>query len=339
MKDVILDINKIKNPHSGLGQFCLHLSDALLTLNENLSFGFYNSNHKRYREMSYQAKSLHRVFPRFLPKSRVWHAIHQEAPYIPNHGKLVLTIHDMNYMYKDRPDFLKRSFLRQLGKKIRQADHITFISQFSKKAALHYFDIPEKKISVIYNGVTFVEKITPPPLLLPEKFFMTIGHVLRKKNFHVLVDLMELREEALIIVGDYQGTYGEMIRRRIKEKKLDHRIFLLGKVSDEEKGWLMENCQAFLFPSLFEGFGIPVIESMLRGRPTFSSRKTSLPEICGDHAYYFDSFDPHKMAGVLEQGLRDFNPSRGKAMMEWAKQYRWEKAARSYLDIYNHLLS
>ena len=338
MRDVILDIDKIKDPCSGLGQFCLHLSDTLLTLDKNLNFGFYGPNYKSYGERCHQVNGLHRVFPCLLPKSRIWHSIHQDAPYIPNDGKLILTIHDMNYMDEDRPLFLKSRFLRQLGRKIRRSAHITFISQFSKRAALRYFDIPEEKMSVIYNGVNFVGKITKPSFLLPEKFFMTIGHVLRKKNFHVLIDLMELREEALVIVGDDQGAYGEMIRKRIKEKKLDDRIFLVGKVSEEEKGWLMENCQAFLFPSLREGFGIPVIESMLRGRPTFSSRKTSLPEICGDHAYYFDSFDPHKMAEVLEQGQRDFNQSRAKTMIEWAKQYSWEKAARFYLNIYNRLL-
>ena len=338
MRDVILDIEKIKDPYSGLGQFCLHLSDALLKLNKNLNFGFYNPNSARYQQMSYPVNRLHRVFPWTLPKSKIWHALHQEAPYIPRQAKLVLTIHDMNYMYQERPNFLKENFLRRLRQKIQRAAHITFISKFSQKATLRYFDIPQQKMSVIYNGVAFSENITKPAFPVPKQFFMTIGRALQKKNFHVLVDLMELRDEALLIVGNHQGQYGERIRKRIIERKLEHRIFLTGEVTDAEKGWLLEHCQAFLFPSLFEGFGIPVIESMMRGRPTFSSRKTCLPEICGDHAYYFDSFNPHRMAEVLEQGLRDFNQSCAKAMIEWAKQYSWDQAARSYLDLYQRLL-
>ena len=338
MKDVILDIDKIKSPYSGLGQFCLNLSEALLKLKKDLNFGFYTPFPKKYPESSYRVNRLHRAFPRLLPKSKVWHAIHQEAPYIPPKAKLILTIHDMNYMYKNKPNFLKKKFLSQLGKKIKQATHITFISKFAQKESQTYFDIPEQKMSVIYNGVNYSKKTARPAFFIPDKFFLSIGIVLAKKNFHVLLDLMELRDESLIIVGENKGAYGDMMRERIAEKKLQDRIWLVGKLREEEKNWLLEHCHAFLFPSLFEGFGIPAIESMARGKPTFVSQKSSLPEICGNHAYYFSNFDPYEMAQLIDQGLKDFNSRKANAMLEWSKQYSWEKAAKSYYDIYQRII-
>ena len=348
MKDVILDLEAIKRPYTGLGRFSLNLSQALLKLNEDLTFGFYSSNLEMHRGMCYRANPLHRIFPTLLPKSKIWHAMHQEFLYIPKYSDLVLTIHDLNHMYMNKSDSFKKRFLRQLGKKIEHVEkrggHIVFISKFAQQQALHYFDIPKDKMSVVYNGVIFSESIAKPTFQIPEKYFLTIGAVLEKKNFHTLVDLMELRDESLIIVGDTRTThlrrerpYANMIRKQIKEKKLENRVFLVGTVNEAEKSYLIENCNAFLFPSLLEGFGIPPIESMAKGKPTFVSCKTSLPEICGNHAHYFTSFDPREMADVIEVGLKNFNESKANKMIEWANQYNWDRAAKSYLDIYKKL--
>lgn len=348
MYDVILDTEAIKRPYTGLGRFSLNLSQALLKLNEDLTLGFYSSNLKMHKGRHYRVNPLHRIFPTRLPKSKIWHAMHQECVYIPKYSDLVLSIHDLNNMCRNKSDYLKKRFLRQLEEKIDHVEerggHIVFISKFAQQQALHYFDIPEDKMSVVYNGVTFSESTAKPSFQIPEKYFLTIGLVAEKKNFHTLIDLMELRDESLIIVGDTRTThlnrerpYANMIRKQIKEKKLENRVFLVGTVNEAEKSYLIENCNAFLFPSLLEGFGIPPIESMAKGKPTFVSCKTSLPEICGTHAHYFTSFDPCKMADVIEAGLKNFNESKANKMIAWANQYSWDRAAKSYLDIYKKL--
>ncbi|MCY4645084.1 MAG: glycosyltransferase family 1 protein [Bacteriovoracales bacterium] len=339
MKDIIIDIDKIKYPYSGLGKFCSHLTESLLELNSGeFDFGFYHSVPCIYPKQSYRAHRLYGSIPCLLPKSKVWHSIHQDAMHIPKKQKLILTIHDMNSMYENKSKSFKKRFLDRLFKMIQRSDHVAFISQFAKQSTLNYFDIPEKKMSVIYNGVTKLDKITRPNLSIPKKFFLSIGHILPKKNFQVLVDMMELRDETLVLVGHYKGKHGDEIMERVREKKMENKVLFVGELVDEEKEWLIEHCTAFLFPSLFEGFGIPVIESMVRGRPTFSSKKTSLPEVCGEHAYYFDSFDPRDMAEVIERGLNDFNEEKSKKMIEWARRYCWKKTAKAYLDIYRKLL-
>ena len=112
--------------------------------------------------------------------------MHQEFLYIPKYSDLVLTIHDMNNMCMNKSDSFKKRFLRQLKEKIEQVEerggHIVFISKFAQQQALHYFDIPEELMSVVYNGVTFSESIAKPAFQIPEKYFLTIGGRCRKKE-------------------------------------------------------------------------------------------------------------------------------------------------------------
>ena len=356
VKDVILDMEETVRPHTGIGQFCLNLSQALLNLNEDLNLGFYGSNLEMHRGMRYRTNPLHRILPSLLPKSKIWHATYQGSQYNPKNSKLVLTIMDMNDLDihaqnndSHKSDSFKKEYLHQLNKKIEHIEkiggHIVFISKFAQNQALNYFDIPKDKMSVVYIGVASSESTAKPSFPIPEKYFLTLGVVAEKKNFHTLIDLMELREESLIIVGNTrtghlhrERPYASMIRKRIKEKKLENRVFLVGTVSEREKSYLIENCKAFLFPSLWEGFGIPPVESMARGKPTFVSSRTSLPEICGNHAHYFISFDPREMADVIEMGLKNFNKSKANKMIAWAKQYSWDSTAKSYLDIYKRIL-
>ena len=350
MKDVILDIEHIALPRTGLGQVCLNLSQAILKENKDLDLGFYSPKRAEVgfgipKRMRYKINPLHRVFPHLLPKSKIWHALHQGAPYIPNHSELVLTIHDIIHIHETESAAKKKKLLRQLKNKIKRAAHVVFISHFAQREVLHYFDIPKGERSVVHNGVVVGHQQTKPPFPIPQKFFLTLGAVTTKKNFHTLIDVMALREESLIIAGNTrtghlhrERPYAKMIQKQICEKKLEDRVFLVGSVTEAEKSYLIENCRAFLFPSLLEGFGLPPVESMRRGKPTFVSQKTSLPEICGDHAYYFSSFDPHDMADVLEEGLKDFSDSKADAMIAWSEQYTWEKAAKSYLEIYRNIL-
>ena len=343
MKDVILDVERIKLTHVGIGQVCLNLSRALLELNENLDMGFYGSNLEVHR-----ASRLHRIFPSLLPDSKIWHAVYDRSCYFPRSAKHVLTLHDLNALEIHKSVTFKNRLLRRLDARIEHAKregHIVFISNFAKKQALHYFDIPEERMSVVYNGVAPCRRIAKPSFPVPEEYFLTISVVAERKNFHTLIDLMELRAESLIIVGrtrtehlHRERPYATLIRKRIREKKLEDRVFLVDTVSEAEKFYLIENCKAFVFPSLWEGFGIPPIESMAKGKPTFVSPMTSLPEVCGDHAYYFSSFDPQEMADVIEKGLKDFNVSKARKMIEWSRQYSWETAAESYLKIYNSLI-
>ncbi len=114
-----------------------------------------------------------------------------------------------------------------------------------------------------------------------------------------------------------------------------------GQINDEVRQWLYRNCQAFLFPSLAEGFGLPVIEAMMQGRPVFLSDKTSLPEVGGPWGFYWSDFDPDAMAAVFRQGMETVRQDRqfSRKLKRYAARFSWQSAAQKYVDIYRAVLA
>ena len=108
---------------------------------------------------------------------------------------------------------------------------------------------------------------------------------------------------------------------------------------DGEKYWYYKHCEAFLFPSYAEGFGLPVIEAMYHGKPAFISDKTSLPEVGGDAAYYFRSFDPDSMQQVFKKGIEDYllaDPS--EKIKQQAAKFNWDVCASEYIEVYEEMI-
>jgi glycosyltransferase involved in cell wall biosynthesis len=114
--------------------------------------------------------------------------------------------------------------------------------------------------------------------------------------------------------------------------------FHLG-ITDAQKAWAFARCAGFLFPSLTEGFGLPPLEAMHFGKPVFLSRLTSLPEVGGDAAYYFDDWSPAAMRSVVEAGLRQgAEATRAAQVKQHAARFDWDSAAAAYLALYAKLL-
>jgi glycosyltransferase involved in cell wall biosynthesis len=166
--------------------------------------------------------------------------------------------------------------------------------------------------------------------------------VLKKKNFHVLVDFMlKLPDYDLIIAGDKTGSYAGLLQKTIRQKNLSKRIILPGIISEEDKIYLYRNCEAFLFPSLIEGFGLPVIEAMRFGKPVFCSRRSSLPEVGGDYAFYWDSFEPEEMKEIFIKHLQIFNDNMdqlSKKNKAHSLKFKWDESIRQYLEVYDEVI-
>ena len=112
-------------------------------------------------------------------------------------------------------------------------------------------------------------------------------------------------------------------------------------MTNEERLWLYQNCAALAFPSKTEGFGLPVIEAMAFGRPVFVSPVTSLPEIGGNLAFYWNDHSPTEMANVVRKGFATFeaDPTYSTQLQTWAAKFSWENAANSYLSLYQEVHS
>ena len=121
---------------------------------------------------------------------------------------------------------------------------------------------------------------------------------------------------------------------------VETQVKIIGTISEEEKQWYYTNCKAFLFPSLSEGFGLPVIEAMRYGKPVFCSNLTSLPEIGGKESYFFRSFSPEDMLAVFQKGMIDYELDLTKKdrIIAWSKKFTWEQTAKEYEEVYSAAL-
>ena len=145
-------------------------------------------------------------------------------------------------------------------------------------------------------------------------------------------------EETFVIAGDWNTSYGQAQQERIKQQNLQN-IVCLSNVSSEEKAWLYAHCKAFLFPSACEGFGLPPIEAMQAGKPVFLSNLTSLPEIGGTLAFYWEKLNPKEMAQVVREGLQSFNktPGYADALQDYASRFDWETCVDKYIRYYKEI--
>jgi glycosyltransferase involved in cell wall biosynthesis len=123
------------------------------------------------------------------------------------------------------------------------------------------------------------------------------------------------------------------------ELGVENSIHFAGPVSEREKSWYFHNCKAFIFPSLSEGFGLPVTEAMSLGKPTFLSDRTALPEIGKDAAFYFKDFSEEVLQETFNAGMKQYEEKNMKEQIQArAKNFSWEKAATDYLNIYRSLV-
>lgn len=257
-------------------------------------------------------------------------------------GKTIMTVHDLNQVHELPAGSRKLArYLRRMQIKIAGADQIVAISNFVAADVLRHFPEALGKISVIYNGADFSPAPAGHrPAVEPEgPFLFALGMVCAKKNFHVLVPLLRNNDRKLVISGIVKEDYRQKILDEAAANGVSSRVIITGPVSQHDKDWYYANCEAFVFPSLAEGFGLPVIEAMHHAKPVFLSTLTSLPEIGADAAYYFDSFEPDRMAQVLEAGLADFAHGGADRVRRRAAQFTWQKAAAAYLDLYRTCLA
>lgn len=344
-RKILIDLERLKYPFTGLYAFSEYLAQALIQIrkkDQELTFFVpkkFKSSFGAEVQYLIQSPIQKWYFPN-TSKFDSWHSAYQGSPYYPrnNSTKIIQTVHDLNFLYEkqDKPDKIKK-YLQKIQKGLDRAEVITTISEFTMRELETHLILKNQKKKVVYNGcqVTSFPDFHNP-LYIPKKpYLFSIGTVLPKKNFHVLPALLKDNDWELIIAGLKENPYQEKIWEEADKFGVRNRVKLLGAINEPNKYWYYKNCAAFVFPSLAEGFGIPVIEAMRYGKPIFLSDKTSLPEIGGDLAYYFQSFDPESMTEVLEKGLNSFNPNVDSLnLIHRSRLFTWEKSAQDYLELY-----
>lgn len=335
----------LESPDRGFYFFCTNLLKELqkdMGMDELVVYGIEDGKKLFANDVTYWVrKRLHKYWLFLSSKYDIWHSSTQVNSVFPKSGqKIVLTVHDLNFLHEPGISGIQiKDELKRLQAKIDRADEIVTISRFTKNEIEEYLSLRNKTVSVIYNGCNIHESIGRLSTYRPLKpFLLTIGTVTAKKNFHVLPCLLKDNDYELIIVGSvyYGKEYCEKVMSEVRKYKVEDRVKILGVVDDDSKHWYLQHCDAFLFPSLAEGFGLPPIEAMRYGKRCFLSNHTSLPEIGGDVACYFsDMSDPHLMRQEFSEGLSLVIDAED--IVKRAELFSWKKAAMEYMAVYSRL--
>ena len=345
---ILLDCERMRKPFSGKYTYCRDLATALE-----------KESRKREEKLGLYLPSCAGPFLEDLPHV-AWHKyhkwvfragkdvrlFHRTTPlthYFPKNVPLITTVHDLNFYHFERNPRKKEREDRCTREAIERSERIITISQAARRDIFEIYGDPGKPVDVIYNGVTTYDGPVTRPADAPEgEFILSICRLTRSKNLQTLPPLLSGNDFKLVIIGKdiEDGQVGEILAAADKWNVRD-RIIFTGGIPEAEKHWYLRHCAAFLFPSLAEGFGLPVIEAMQYGIPTFISDRTSLPEIGGDCAFYFNhEFDPEGMQLEFERGMSDFRKGiiTPEAMKRRAALFSWESAAKQYYDLYESLL-
>ncbi|QKG53465.1 glycosyltransferase family 4 protein [Hymenobacter sp. BRD67] len=350
---IIFDCEPLKNRNSGFSHFVVPLAHELIRQNHRYQLYCYvppaevgSLGHAGVRYLT--QRSFHKYLNPASYGFRLWHATSQLSWYVPTSPltKVVLTVHDLNFLHEKADE---RTYVRQLAmvqRNIRRADYLVTISDYVRQDILHHADLlgysAATPLRYVRRGV---EALAPTPAghapaYVPRPAFLfALGTINAKKNFHVLPALLQGNDCELVVAGSFaEPTYVATIRAAAAQAGVADRVTILTSISEADKTWYYQHCQAYLQPSLAEGFGLPVVEAMQLGKPVFLSRLTSLPEVGGPAAYYFDDFSPESMRQVLAAGLARHSPERAATAQAQARHFSWQQAAADYLAVYHEVL-
>lgn len=277
---------------------------------------------------------LHHHFPVDLD---VWHGLHQHMRYRPpaNSKRNIITVHDLNHVYAKDGLSLWWQNLR-LTRHLRRAHQLVAITQFVADDIRRHLPWAPSAV-VIHNGAADLTRHaqTPVPELVGQSYLLHISRMSASKNVSALIDMAAgWPEQGLVLVGP-GGPEVEAHQQRVKSRGLRNVRFITD-VDEAQKAWLYAHCEAFLFPSLMEGFGLPPIEAMFFGKPVIVARRTCLPEVCGEAAAYWDDFSAPAMREVAEAWLTQHRQDDllAQRVTAQARRYAWPRAARQYQTLY-----
>ena len=255
--------------------------------------------------------------------------------------RIVSTIHDLAEFVVPEKYSPKRALLRRqiVRHQVRISDQIMTVSKYSKADICKRFHISSGRVAVVYNSVDAPEI---GKLQQPEKYFLYVSEIERAKNLATLVKAYAglpetIKKEYMLYIVGKKGNDYENVMDLINRSKINDRVRFFGFVSDEELSDLYARAFCFIFPSVFEGFGLPVLEAMAKGTPVLCSNSSSIPEVGGDAVLTFEPYDEKAIGEQIlklinQEGLRSEMINRG---IQRAGKFNKEAAARATLKVLN----
>jgi len=371
-KKLIIDAMTLLSPFTGIARYTYEISKRIKNSTEyDLYFNYmYPSKELKQNQQNQNKSKKIRDFiisNRFLKKysRKIINSINLLFPktydiywqpnIIPNPNikskKVIATVHDFSFLVypeshpKERIEYFKKNFFKEVSK----CSHIITGSNYTKKEIIENLQFQEDDITVIHHGVDHnlykvyqADKLqnTKEKFDLPNDFLLFVGSIEPRKNMITLLkafnslDKTTQKNYPLILVG-FKGWENKEIIKEIEKSKY---IRYLGYVKDIELPHIYNLATIFIYPSLYEGFGLPPLEAFACGTPVIVSDTTSMPEVCIDAALYINPTDKEDIKEKIEILVEDKNLQKDlvKKALKRAKDFTWEKAFNKHMEIFNN---
>jgi len=257
--------------------------------------------------------------------------------------KVIISLHDVlpliipNYFASEQAELAYR---KRVQNDLDRSDLVLTISKFSKKQILHNFNV-DARLVVVYYAPT-IQKSTeylPSPSQSYHDYFLYVGGYTKRKGIESMLKIfMELREREklqskLLLVGSAR-CYSQELKKLLHQGQRKNAVVELGYVPDSVLANLYSNAKGLIYPSKFEGFGLPPLEAMAFGCPVITTKCTAIPEICGDAVYYIDpeNEEAFRMSLIEVEKNLELRDELARKGFEQAKKFTWDNASKTFLD-------
>lgn len=289
-------------------------------------------------------------------KLDIYHGLSNELPFGIKESKLktVVTVHDLIFLrYPQTYSFIDRNiYTKKISHCCRTADRIIAISEQTKKDIIHYLDVSEEKIDVVYQGCSplFKNEMDKGKLLkvkerhkLPDNYILCVGTVEERKNLASLVgafNLMKDKHDTYLLVVGKKTAYIDTVMQEVNRFNLQDRVIFLQNVDFDDLPAIYRLAKVFVYPSIFEGFGIPIIEAMYSKTPVVTTAGGCFPEAGGPGSKYVDSNNPEQIKSAIEEILDDESLSRSMAESgyNYVQKFNEQKIAEEIMNVYRRVL-
>jgi glycosyltransferase involved in cell wall biosynthesis len=371
---IYIDISAAVHGRAGLGRYAESLARALVQEHPERFAFFYNrergtgplaglesvptrtvrAGYKPWRMAIWLGQFLGLGFERLVPEAELYHAT--EHLLLPlRQVPTVLTVHDLIYhLFPEYHKPLNYWFLnRAMPLFVQRARAVIAVSESTRRDLIRCYGVQPDKVTVVHEAAAPHFRPASPEAIatvrarygLPEDFILAVGTIEPRKNLSRLLDaLQRLRQQGddtrLVVVGS-KGWLYEGFFRHLEELQWGDAVLLPGYVPDADLPAVYSAAKVFVLPSLYEGFGLSVLEAMACGTAVVCSRTSSLPEVGGDAARYFDPTDVEEMAEAMgavwhDEALRMEMGRRGLAQ---AARFSWARAAEETMAVYQRAIS
>lgn len=275
------------------------------------------------------------------------HSMAFVTPFL-NPRPAVVTVYDLSFMiYPEAFPRAQRLYLQtQTRRSVRAARHVLAISESGRQDIHHYFGVPLAQISVVYPGVEARFRPLPPEQVaafraekaLPETFLLHVGTLQPRKNIPVLLEALAQTERPdlhLVLVGGKGWLYDEIFAR-VQALGLAERVHFAGYVPDEELPLWYNTAVSLTFPSVYEGFGMPIVQSLACGTPVIAANTSAMPEAVGDAGWLFPPDDASALAERIIEACDDSQQvahKRARGLVQ-GQRFSWHTAGQQTADIY-----